>query len=103
MAPSRIRGEIKSVSGTLQRAVGSIVRAHGFAGRGRDRHNRGVAEVTAAKAKGYASGTGDRVRGKGHSILGGITGNRGRQARGNAMGDKGAFKQGFNSSSRTRA
>ncbi|CAE6364306.1 unnamed protein product [Rhizoctonia solani] len=100
MAPSRVRGQIKSVSGSLQRAVGSLVRAHGFAGRGRDRHNRGVAEMQAAKARGYASGTSDRVRGKGHSILGGITGNRRRQARGNALGDKGNLKQAFHSGNR---
>ncbi|KAF8751573.1 DnaJ molecular chaperone homology domain [Rhizoctonia solani] len=96
----QVRGQIKSVSGTFQRAVGSLVRAHGFAGRGRDRHNRGVAEVQAAKAKGYASGTSDRVRGRGHSILGGITGNRRRQARGNALSDKGNLKQAFHSGNR---
>ncbi|KAG8779945.1 hypothetical protein FRC12_023672 [Ceratobasidium sp. 428] len=100
MAPSRVGGQFKSVSGSLQSAVGTLVRAHGFAGRGRDRHNRGVAEVQAAKTKGYASGTGDRVRGKGHSILGGITGNRRRQARGNAMADKGNLKQAFHSGGR---
>ncbi|QRV75468.1 CsbD domain-containing protein [Ceratobasidium sp. AG-Ba] len=100
MAPSRIGGQFKSVTGSLQRAVGTLVRAHGVAGRGRDRHNRGVAEVQAAKARGYASGTSDRVRGKGHSILGGITGNRKRQARGNALGDKGNMKQAFHSGNR---
>ncbi|KAG9121799.1 hypothetical protein FRC07_002101, partial [Ceratobasidium sp. 392] len=92
MAPSRMSGQIKSVTGSMQSAVGSLVRAHGFAGRGRDRHNRGVAEVKAAKARGYASGTSDRARGKGHSILGSITGNRARQAHGNALGDKGNMK-----------
>lgn len=55
-------------------------------------HNRGVSEIQAAKTRGYTTGTGDRVRGKGHSILGGITGSRRRQARGNAMGNKGSFK-----------
>ncbi|KAF8602831.1 hypothetical protein BDV93DRAFT_523689 [Ceratobasidium sp. AG-I] len=100
MAPSRMGGQLKSVSGSVQRAVGTLVRAHGFAGRGRDRHNRGVAEVQAAKARGYASGTGDVARGKGHSILGGITGNRARQARGNAISDKGNLKQRFHSGNR---
>ncbi|KAG8739763.1 hypothetical protein FRC10_005188 [Ceratobasidium sp. 414] len=94
--PTQVGGQFKSVSGSLQRAVGTLIRAHGFAGRGRDRHNRGVAEVKAAKVRGYSSGTGDRVRGKGHSILGGITGNRARQARGNAVGDKGNLKAGRN-------
>ncbi|KAB5589848.1 hypothetical protein CTheo_6708 [Ceratobasidium theobromae] len=100
MRPSRFRGRMISMSGSLQSAVGTLVRAHGFAGRGRDRHRRGLAEIRAAKSRGYVSGTSDRVRGKGHSILGGISGNRRRQARGNAMGNKGNFKQAFHSGNR---
>jgi hypothetical protein len=34
----QVGGQLKSVSGSLQSAVGTLVRAHGFAGRGRDRY-----------------------------------------------------------------
>ncbi|KAG8930165.1 hypothetical protein FRC03_006467 [Tulasnella sp. 419] len=96
MAPSKVKGKTNSIAGTIQSRVGGFFGMRNYAANGRDKHMHGEAEYKAAKVKGHASGTGDRISGKKDSILGGITGNRTRQARGNARNDRGSAKQSWN-------
>jgi uncharacterized protein YjbJ (UPF0337 family) len=47
-----------------------------------DAYILGEAELKAAKAKGYAEGTADRIEGKKDSIVGAVTGDKQQQAQG---------------------
>lgn len=47
--------------------------------RGRVEHAEGTGEYNAARAEGYAEGTGDRIAGKKDSVVGAITGDRSQQ------------------------
>jgi len=49
---------------------------------GKEEHAAGEAEISAAKAKGHAEGTFDRLAGKKDSIVGAVTGDRGQEASG---------------------
>jgi len=49
---------------------------------GKEEHAAGEAEINAAKAKGHAEGTFDRLSGKKDTLVGAFTGDRGQEASG---------------------
>ena len=49
---------------------------------GKEEHAAGEAEINAAKAKGHAEGTFDRLAGKKDTLVGAVTGDRGQEASG---------------------
>ena len=48
-------------------------------------HRAGQAEYDAARAQGYAEGTGDRVTGKKDQVVGAVTGDRSQEAAGGSI------------------
>ena len=56
----------------------------------------GEGEYNAARAKGYAEGTADRITGKKDNIVGAVTGDSSQQAAGQARHDKGETQQEIN-------
>ncbi|KAG8894172.1 hypothetical protein FRC00_009392 [Tulasnella sp. 408] len=95
--PSRIVGRTHATTGGMQARVAGFFGFHDRAAAHRSKQAMGHGERHAATTSGWAKGTGQRIRGKGHSILGAITGSRRRQARGNAKNNMGQMRQNFNS------
>merc|ERR1712110_1022465 len=102
--PSQLNGQIQSVVGTGEQMLGSAIeqayQAVGgstepsqFSKDGKERHDKGEAELKAAQAKDYAEGTLDRVEGKADSIIGSIKGDDKQQLSGNLQNKKGQAAQ----------
>ncbi|KAF8911220.1 hypothetical protein CPB85DRAFT_1434976 [Mucidula mucida] len=68
--PKKSTGQYHSVKGNLVEAIGNTTGATSWRQSGSEEHAAGEAEVNAAKAKGYAEGTGDRLTGKKDSVSG---------------------------------
>ncbi|KAG8983155.1 hypothetical protein FRB90_006263 [Tulasnella sp. 427] len=94
---SRIQGRTHATTGGIQARVAGFFGFHDRASQHRGKQMMGHTERHAAAGSGWANGTGQRMKGKGHSILGAITGSRRRQAKGNAMGNVGQVRQNINS------
>ncbi|KAG8952458.1 hypothetical protein FRC04_004518 [Tulasnella sp. 424] len=95
-SPSKSTGQKNSMIGSMKETVGNVFGARNMAQRGREQHTAGEAEVKAAKAQGYAEGTGDRVVGKKDAVVGAVTGDKTQQTAGNARQEKGERKQEWN-------
>ncbi|KAB5595494.1 hypothetical protein CTheo_955 [Ceratobasidium theobromae] len=94
--PNKTTGQYHSVKGTAVEAIGNMTGATSWQQSGKEEHQRGEAEVDAAKAKGYVEGTKDRVEGKKDSVVGAVTGDKSQQAQGNMKHDKGEAQQDIN-------
>jgi len=96
MAPSKLRGQTKETTHTFGARMAGLFGMRRAEANHNAKASAGSAEVAAAKASGWAQGTGDRARGKGNSVFGALSGNRGRQSRGNAQNNKGHIRQNIN-------
>ncbi|KAH8923204.1 hypothetical protein BT69DRAFT_1350294 [Atractiella rhizophila] len=95
--PSKFNAQVNQTIGGVKETVGHTLNLHNLAQSGTEQRHRGEAEKEAAKAKGYAEGTGDRVTGKKDNIVGALTNDRDQQMSGQARADKGEVKQNVNS------
>ncbi|KAG7527726.1 hypothetical protein FFLO_06643 [Filobasidium floriforme] len=102
--PSKLNGQVNSVVGSVEAMAGAVIEA-GFQAvggstepsvltkDGKERHDKGEAEIKAAEAKQYAEGTVDRVVGKKDAIVGAITGDSAQELSGNAQKESGHAQQ----------
>lgn len=70
------------MKGSAVEAVGNATGAESWKRSGKEEHAKGEGEYDAARAKGYAEGTGDRLKGKKDSVVGSVTGDRSQEASG---------------------
>ncbi|KAI5825746.1 hypothetical protein K523DRAFT_323417 [Schizophyllum commune Tattone D] len=96
MSPSKTSGQYHEKKGNLKKTIGRLLRLRGTEDRGRIEHAQGTGEYNAARAQGYAEGTGDRITGKKDSVVGAITGDHSQQHAGEARENKGNWRQRFN-------
>lgn len=85
MPCSKASGQYHSVKGTIVETIGDLTGASSWKQSGQEEHAAGEAEHNAAKAKGFAEGTANRVSGKVDNVIGAVTGNEERQAKGKSM------------------
>ncbi|AAW42102.1 hypothetical protein CNBC6920 [Cryptococcus deneoformans B-3501A] len=108
--PSKTNGQLNSLIGTGKTLVGNAIEtAYSTVGgstessswttAGQKQHDKGEAEISAAKTQGYVEGVGDRLEGKKDSVVGAITGDKTQQASGNVQHDKGETQMDINKSS----
>lgn len=62
--------------------LGSMTGSENLKSSGQQEHLQGQSEYDAARTKGYAQGTGDRIGGKKDSVVGAMTGDKTQQAQG---------------------
>ena len=62
--------------------LGSVTGSENLRSSGQQEHLQGQSEYDAARTKGYAEGTQDRIGGKKDSVVGSVTGDRTQQAQG---------------------
>ncbi|KAL1742931.1 hypothetical protein HDZ31DRAFT_75177 [Schizophyllum fasciatum] len=94
--PSKTSGQYHSTKGNVVEAIGNATGLESWQSSGKQEHAQGEGEYNAARAKGYAEGTTDRISGKKDNIIGAVTGDSSQQAQGQARHDKGETQQEFN-------
>ncbi|TFK22473.1 hypothetical protein FA15DRAFT_622491 [Coprinopsis marcescibilis] len=94
--PNKTSGQFHSTKGSVKDTIGSIFGATNLQREGKQEHAAGEAEYDAARAKGYAEGTQDRVVGKKDQVVGSITGDRSQQMQGDIRHGKGETQQDIN-------
>ncbi|KAL1703173.1 hypothetical protein EV121DRAFT_208537 [Schizophyllum commune] len=94
--PSKTSGQYHSTKGNVVEAIGNATGLESWQTSGKQEHAEGEGEYNAARAKGYAEGTADRVSGKKDNIVGAVTGDSSQQAQGQARHDKGETQQEIN-------
>ncbi|KAL1662721.1 hypothetical protein GGF50DRAFT_58414 [Schizophyllum commune] len=96
MSPSKTSGQYHEKKGNLKKTIGRLLRLRGTEDRGRIEHAQGTGEYNAARAQGYAEGTGDRITGKKDSVVGATRGATTDLLSGEARENKGNWRQRFN-------
>ncbi|KAL1735011.1 hypothetical protein EV714DRAFT_280644 [Schizophyllum commune] len=94
--PSKTSGQYHSTKGNVVEAIGNATGLESWQTSGKQEHAEGEGEYNAARAKGYAEGTADRISGKKDNIVGAVTGDSSQQAQGQARHGKGETQQEFN-------
>ncbi|KAI5826227.1 hypothetical protein EV122DRAFT_224423 [Schizophyllum commune] len=94
--PSKTSGQFHSTKGNVVEAIGNATGLESWQTSGKQEHAEGEGEYNAARAKGYAEGTADRITGKKDNIVGAVTGDSSQQAAGQARHDKGETQQEIN-------
>ncbi|KAI5886943.1 uncharacterized protein SCHCODRAFT_02085449 [Schizophyllum commune H4-8] len=94
--PSKTSGQYHSTKGNVVEAIGNATGLESWQTSGKQEHAEGEGEYNAARAKGYAEGTADRISGKKDNIVGAVTGDSSQQAAGQARHDKGETQQEIN-------
>ncbi|KAI5886942.1 uncharacterized protein SCHCODRAFT_02516612 [Schizophyllum commune H4-8] len=94
--PSKTSGQYHSTKGNVVEAIGNATGLESWQTSGKQEHAEGEGEYNAARAKGYAEGTADRISGKKDNVIGAVTGDSSQQAQGQARHDKGETQQEFN-------
>ncbi|KAJ2919056.1 hypothetical protein MD484_g1339, partial [Candolleomyces efflorescens] len=94
--PSKINGRYHTTKGAIRETFGRVLGLSGVEARGKVERTRGSTEYHAARATGYAKGTGNRVDGGADRVVGAITGDSSREMGGKIKNEKGAIGQAFN-------
>ncbi|KAK1223857.1 hypothetical protein PQX77_013253 [Marasmius sp. AFHP31] len=94
--PNKTTGQYHSVKGNVVETIGNLTGAQSWQQSGKEEHAKGEAEYDAARAKGYAEGTKDRVGGYKDSVVGAVTGDKSQQAKGNMREEQGEAQQEVN-------
>lgn len=82
---SRINGQYHTAKGALRETFGRVLGLSGVKARGKIERTRGKTEYHAARATGYANGTGNRVGGGADRVVGAITGDASREMGGKCL------------------
>lgn len=79
---SKQAGQLHSIKGNAVEGVGNMLGSENWKESGKEERAAGEGEYSAARAKGYTEGTGNRLKGKKDSVVGGITGDKSQEASG---------------------
>ncbi|KAF4577488.1 hypothetical protein EYR40_003029 [Pleurotus pulmonarius] len=97
-SPDKTTGQFHSTKGTIVEAVGNMTGATSWQQSGKQEHAEGEAEYKAAQAQGYVEGVTDRAGGYKDNVVGALTGDKTKQAAGEARREKGELQQRANES-----
>ncbi|KAF4580738.1 CsbD-like domain-containing protein [Pleurotus pulmonarius] len=97
-SPDKTTGQFHSTKGTIVEAVGNMTGATSWQQSGKQEHAEGEAEYKAAQAQGYVEGVTDRAGGYKDNVVGALTGDKTKQAAGEARREKGEMQQRANES-----
>ncbi|CAK5267123.1 unnamed protein product [Mycena citricolor] len=87
--PSQVTGQFHSVKGTVVEAIGNATGATSWQQSGKEEHAAGEAEHKAAQVKAYGDGVQDRAQGRFDAVVGAVTGDQAKQAKGNVQEEAG--------------
>ncbi|KAF7422239.1 hypothetical protein PC9H_010395 [Pleurotus ostreatus] len=95
-SPDKTTGQFHSTKGTIVETIGNITGSTEWQTSGKQEHAAGEAEYKAAQAQGYVEGTVDRAGGYTDNVVGALTGDKTKQAAGEARREKGELQQRVN-------
>jgi uncharacterized protein YjbJ (UPF0337 family) len=79
-------GQFHSAKGTIKESLGNVFGSTNLQKKGKNEHAAGEAEYNAARDRGYAEGTVDRVTGKKDQVVGAVSGDESQEASGKLSG-----------------
>ncbi|KAJ3006643.1 hypothetical protein HKX48_009541 [Thoreauomyces humboldtii] len=95
-APSRTQGNVDQAVGTAKSTLGSLVGNRSLEAEGKAQNAHGVYEDEAKKGSNRVEALGEGLAGKVKTVVGAVTGDQEKQARGNAEINKANLKSQLN-------